>query len=73
MGQRENNSKKGEKKILPQQIKLSKQLDEIVEAVKSRGSYIRTDPPGCSGQEVLDKLTMLHGMSTNESTIQVRN
>ncbi|KAL5558233.1 hypothetical protein UlMin_034444 [Ulmus minor] len=41
--------------------KLSKQLDEIIDAIKSRSSYIRTDPPGCSVQEVLDKLTMLPG------------
>ncbi|KAL5581301.1 hypothetical protein UlMin_013743 [Ulmus minor] len=41
--------------------KLSKQLDEIVDAIKSRSSYIRTDPPSCSVQEVLDKLTMLLG------------
>ncbi|KAL5579664.1 hypothetical protein UlMin_012106 [Ulmus minor] len=32
--------------------KLSKQLDEIVDAIKSRSSYIRTDPPGSSVQEL---------------------
>ena len=39
--------------------KLSKQLDELCEAVKDRSSYIRTDPPDCSIQEVLDKLATL--------------
>ncbi|KAL5583378.1 hypothetical protein UlMin_015820 [Ulmus minor] len=42
-------------------VKLSKQLDEIVDAIKSRSSHIRTDPLGSSVQEVLDKLTMLSG------------
>ncbi|XP_062080012.1 L10-interacting MYB domain-containing protein-like [Humulus lupulus] len=41
--------------------KLSKQLDEICEAIKNRSSYIRTDPPGCSVQEVIDKLVTLPG------------
>ncbi|XP_062118591.1 L10-interacting MYB domain-containing protein-like [Humulus lupulus] len=41
--------------------KLSKQLDEICEAIKNRSSYIRTDPPGCSVQEVIDKLVTLLG------------
>ncbi|KAM6546243.1 hypothetical protein CsatB_026979 [Cannabis sativa] len=41
--------------------KLSKQLDEICEAIKNRSSYIRTDPPGCSVQEVMDKLATLPG------------
>ncbi|KAH9726501.1 hypothetical protein KPL70_008275 [Citrus sinensis] len=36
--------------------KLTKQLDELCEAVKNKDSYIRTNPPGCSVQEVLDKL-----------------
>ncbi|XP_062103728.1 uncharacterized protein LOC133814835 [Humulus lupulus] len=41
--------------------KLSKQLDEICEAIKNRSSYICTDPPGCSVQEVIDKLVTLPG------------
>ncbi|KAL5749228.1 hypothetical protein ACOSP7_023831 [Xanthoceras sorbifolium] len=38
--------------------KLSNQLEELCESIKSRSSYLRTDPPGCSVQEV-DKLTTL--------------
>ncbi|GAY56908.1 hypothetical protein WN944_015606 [Citrus x changshan-huyou] len=39
--------------------KLTKQLDEFCEAVKNKDSYIHTNPPGCSVQEVLDKLATL--------------
>ncbi|KAK9230439.1 hypothetical protein WN944_023409 [Citrus x changshan-huyou] len=39
--------------------KLTKQLDELCEAIKNKDSYIRTDPPDCSVQEVLDKLATL--------------
>ena len=49
--------KKGKK--ISMASKLSKQLDELCEAVKDRSSYIRTDPPDCSIQEVLDKLATL--------------
>ncbi|KAL5815892.1 hypothetical protein ACOSQ3_024270 [Xanthoceras sorbifolium] len=38
--------------------KLSNQLEELCESIKSRSSYLRTDPPGCSVQEV-DKLATL--------------
>ncbi|KDO43947.1 hypothetical protein CISIN_1g048712mg [Citrus sinensis] len=40
--------------------KLTKQLDELCEAIKNKDSYIRTDPPDCSVQEV-DKLATLLG------------
>ncbi|KAL5784437.1 hypothetical protein ACOSQ2_006829 [Xanthoceras sorbifolium] len=39
--------------------KLSNQLEELCENIKSRSSYIRTDPPGYSVQEVVDKLVTL--------------
>ncbi|KAL5834947.1 hypothetical protein ACOSQ4_014444 [Xanthoceras sorbifolium] len=39
--------------------KLSNQLKELCESIKSRSSYICTDPPGCSVQEVVDKLATL--------------
>ncbi|KAL5764623.1 hypothetical protein ACOSQ2_017217 [Xanthoceras sorbifolium] len=39
--------------------KLSNQLEELCESIKSRSSYMRTDPPGCSVQEVVDKLATL--------------
>ncbi|KAL5758343.1 hypothetical protein ACOSP7_020954 [Xanthoceras sorbifolium] len=39
--------------------KLSNQLEELCESIKSRSSYLRTDPPGCSVQEVVDKLATL--------------
>ncbi|KAK2659495.1 hypothetical protein Ddye_006028 [Dipteronia dyeriana] len=39
--------------------KLFKQLEELCESVKSMNSYIRTDPPGCSVQEVVKKLSTL--------------
>ncbi|KAH9734469.1 hypothetical protein KPL71_017387 [Citrus sinensis] len=41
--------------------KLTKQLDEICEAVKNKDSYIHIDPPSCSVQEVLNKLATLPG------------
>ncbi|KAK9188189.1 hypothetical protein WN944_019589 [Citrus x changshan-huyou] len=40
---------------------LTKQIDELCEAVKNKDLYIRTDPPSCSVQEVLDKLATLLG------------
>ncbi|GAY58540.1 hypothetical protein CUMW_187740 [Citrus unshiu] len=40
--------------------KLTKQLDELCEAIKNKDSYIRTDPPDCSVQEV-DKVDTLPG------------
>ncbi|KAL5798697.1 hypothetical protein ACOSQ2_003517 [Xanthoceras sorbifolium] len=39
--------------------KLSNQLEELCESIKSRSSYIRTDPLSCSVQEVIDKLATL--------------
>ncbi|TXG49506.1 hypothetical protein EZV62_025381 [Acer yangbiense] len=51
--------KKGKKKNNSTTSKLSKQLDELCESVKNRNSYIRTDPPGCSVQEVVEKLSTL--------------
>ncbi|KAL5846149.1 hypothetical protein ACOSQ3_009673 [Xanthoceras sorbifolium] len=39
--------------------KLSNQLEELCKSIKSRSSYLRTDPPGCSVQEVVDKLATL--------------
>uniref|UniRef100_A0A803QD42 Uncharacterized protein n=1 Tax=Cannabis sativa TaxID=3483 RepID=A0A803QD42_CANSA len=42
-------------------VKLSKQLDEICEAIKNRSSYIRTDPPRYIVQEVMDILATLPG------------
>ncbi|KAL5761148.1 hypothetical protein ACOSQ2_019986 [Xanthoceras sorbifolium] len=39
--------------------KLSNQLKELCESIKSRSSYLRTDPPSCSVQEVVDKLATL--------------
>ncbi|GMN46104.1 hypothetical protein TIFTF001_015294 [Ficus carica] len=41
--------------------KLSKILDELCKVIKNRSSYIRTDPLGCSVEEVLDKLATLSG------------
>ncbi|CAA3016790.1 Hypothetical predicted protein, partial [Olea europaea subsp. europaea] len=41
--------------------KLCNQLEKLREAVKNRSSYIRTDPPGCSVQEVMDKMATLPG------------
>ncbi|KAL5567691.1 hypothetical protein UlMin_024266 [Ulmus minor] len=51
--------------------KLSKQLDEIVEVIKNRSSYIRTNPPSCSVQEVLDKSTMLLGCQPMSSLFKL--
>ncbi|KAL5746737.1 hypothetical protein ACOSP7_023709 [Xanthoceras sorbifolium] len=39
--------------------KLSNQLKELCESIKSRSSYIRTDPPSFTVQEVVDKLAIL--------------
>ncbi|KAK9233332.1 hypothetical protein WN943_023581 [Citrus x changshan-huyou] len=41
--------------------KLTKQLDELYEAIKNKDSYIRTNPLDCSVQEVLDKLATFPG------------
>ncbi|KAK2642236.1 hypothetical protein Ddye_023999 [Dipteronia dyeriana] len=51
--------KKGKKNNKSTTSKLSKQVDELCESVKNRNSYIRTDPPGCSVQEVVEKLSTL--------------
>ncbi|KAK2635900.1 hypothetical protein Ddye_030692 [Dipteronia dyeriana] len=47
--------KKGKKKNNSTTSKLSKQLNELCESVKNRNSYIQTDTPGCSVQEVVEK------------------
>ncbi|KAL5773063.1 hypothetical protein ACOSP7_012682 [Xanthoceras sorbifolium] len=39
--------------------KLSNQFEELCESIKSRSSYLRTDLPDCSVQEVVDKLATL--------------
>ncbi|KAL5766199.1 hypothetical protein ACOSP7_016816 [Xanthoceras sorbifolium] len=39
--------------------KLSNQHEEPCESIKSRSSYIQTDPPGCNVQEVVDRLATL--------------
>ncbi|CAA2934664.1 Hypothetical predicted protein [Olea europaea subsp. europaea] len=41
--------------------RLCNQLEELREAVKNRSSYIHTDLPGCSVQEVMDKMATLPG------------
>ncbi|KAL5746880.1 hypothetical protein ACOSQ2_024177 [Xanthoceras sorbifolium] len=39
--------------------KLSNQLEELCESIKSMSSYLRTNPPNCSIQEIVDKLATL--------------
>ncbi|KAL5815935.1 hypothetical protein ACOSQ3_024313 [Xanthoceras sorbifolium] len=39
--------------------KLSNQLEELCESIRSMSSYLRTDPPNCSVQEIVDKLATL--------------
>ncbi|KAK2658394.1 hypothetical protein Ddye_004927 [Dipteronia dyeriana] len=51
--------KKGKKKNNSTTSKLSKQLEELCESVKNMNSYIRTDPPSFSVQEVVEKLSTL--------------
>ncbi|KAK3193605.1 hypothetical protein Dsin_024915 [Dipteronia sinensis] len=50
---------KKEKKNSSTSSKLSKQLENLRDSIKNKNSYTRTNPPGCSVQEVLDKLATL--------------